>query len=253
MLELPDVTLCCVYTNCHELTLMAVDECLKHARFGDVKLFTDKSMGRDVIKLDKPSNFEEFSRICRHEPLKYVKTSHMLLMQWDSWIINPSAWRQEFLSYDYIGAPWWYEDNYNVGNSGFCLRSKRLMDYLVAHEDEFPIREPEDHVLCREYRKHLPQFSWAPVELAWHFSFENSFCYPLNETFGFHSLLNWPIVMTADALQERLDLVIKEPYITMKPEFYQVLKLRLPPNSKEDYYDSSRNLLHFQQRRSGHK
>ena len=44
MLDLPDLTLVAVYTVCHELTEMAVAECTRHVRFGDVKLFTDRPL-----------------------------------------------------------------------------------------------------------------------------------------------------------------------------------------------------------------
>ncbi len=44
MLDLPDLTLVAIYTVAHELTEMAVAECTRHVRFGDVKLFTDRPL-----------------------------------------------------------------------------------------------------------------------------------------------------------------------------------------------------------------
>ncbi len=224
MLALPDVTLCCVYTVCHELHLMAVDECLKQARFGDVKLFTDQARGRDVISINT-QDINEFAAFMRRQLPQYIKTSHVLYIQWDSWIINPNAWRAEFLEYDYIGAPWWYGDNYNVGNSGFCLRSKALIDFLSAHEREFPLVEPEDHFLCREYRKRLPQFKWASNELAGHFAFERAVFHPLNEIFGYHGIFNWPYLLSFDKIHERM---AKAPnYIFQSVGCRQMLELML--------------------------
>ncbi len=36
----------------------------------------------------------------------YVATPFALVIQYDGFILNPDAWRDEFLDYDYIGAPW---------------------------------------------------------------------------------------------------------------------------------------------------
>lgn len=207
MLSLPDVTLVCIFDTAHELHELAAYECLKRASFGDVLIVAD------------PKDYERFFH---YEMPKQIKTSHVLAIQWDSWIINPSAWRGQFLAYDYIGAPWWYADEYNVGNSGFTLLSKRLMEFLASHEDEFPVGKPYDHVLCREYQKRLSQFKWAPSDLAWHFSFERTAKYPLTEVFGFHGLFNFPFVLDKDALEKRLKLASKEPWITDKPEWQEL-------------------------------
>lgn len=213
MLSLPNVTLCCVYNVVPQLHLMAVDECLKHANFGDVKVFSPTFLA-----------LTDYERFVHYEIPKQITTSHILLIQWDSWIINPAAWRNEFLDYDYVGAPWWYEDRYNVGNSGFCLLSKRLMEFLADHETEFPIGRPYDHVLCREYQKRLPQFKWAPDMLAWRFAFERTAAYPLDEVFGFHGLFNFPRVLDQGALDKRLKLASVEPWITGKPEWREVTR-----------------------------
>jgi Protein of unknown function (DUF5672) len=228
MLLLPNVTLVSIFTVCHELTFMAVDDCLKCAEFGDVKLFTDKP-GPNTIKIDKFATHNEFARFANYTVPQHLQTSHILTVQWDSWVLNPNAWNDEFLAYDYIGAPWWYNDDYNVGNSGFCLRSKRLMDYLTEHESDFPIGSPEDHVLCREYQKRLPQFKWAPARLAWKFAVERTAIYPVTEVFGFHGLFNWPLVMKREALQERIELASRDPYITSKPEWQEVMRLLKQP------------------------
>lgn len=224
-LKLPDVTLCSVFTVCHELSYMAAYDCLKRAEFGDVKLFTDEPRGSGSTKIEKPTSVRQFAEFSHHILPTYIKTSHALHIQWDSWIINPSAWDDRFLEYDYIGAPWWYDDDYNVGNSGFCIRSKRLMDYLTEHKEEYPIGSPEDHTLCREYQRHLPQFKWAPAKLAWNFAVERTQLYPLNEVFGFHGMFRWPLVMRSDALFERLNLAKVEPYITNKPEWQETMNI----------------------------
>ena len=212
MLDLPDVTLVCAFTVCHDLTLMAVDECLKHARFGDVKLFTDKDLGRETIPV-KFTNIDEAAQFTTYNLPDYIKTSHALFVQWDSWILDPSLWNDDYLKYDYIGAPWWYNDSLNVGNSGFHLRSLALLKFLAEHEQEFPIVMPEDQTLCRKYQLLLPQFKWAPEELAQAFAFERVRPCIESRHFGFHGLFNWPFILTPDKLAERMALARANPYV----------------------------------------
>ena len=206
MLDLPDLTLVAVYTVCHELTEMAVAECTRHVRFGDVKLFTDRPLRSqsDAIQIEPFSDLMQAGAFTTYEVPRYIRTSHALFIHWDSWIIDPSMWRPQFLDCDYIGAPWWYRDGLNVGNSGFCIRSKALIDFLAAHPAEFPLAAPEDHVLCRHYRPQLPQFNWADEALAHEFSFERTRAGPGARSFGFHGMFNWPYVLTDAQIEARV-------------------------------------------------
>jgi hypothetical protein len=221
VLELPDVTLVAIFTVAHNITRWAVNDCLRRVRFGDVLLFTDRPHGGEVV-VRKFGDAGDMGRFVRHEVPRHVKTSHALFVQWDSWVVSPEAWTGEFLGCDYIGAPWWYTDGQNVGNSGFCLRSRALMEYLSAHEDLFPIAEPEDHVLCREYRRRLPRFRWAPERLARRFSFERTASLPPEAVFGFHGIFNWPRVLPPGALAERLTLAAADPHVRGKVEWGEV-------------------------------
>ena len=67
---------------------------------------------------------------------------------------DASAWRPDFLAWDYIGAPWPEQaGGLQVGNGGFSLRSQRL---LKAGLDPLIVQEhPEDVMLCRTYRAAL--------------------------------------------------------------------------------------------------
>lgn len=61
----------------------------------------------------------------------HLDSDHVLLMQADGFILDPGAWDDGFLDYDYIGAPWpaassWVRPGMQVGNGGFSLRSRRL-------------------------------------------------------------------------------------------------------------------------------
>ena len=52
---------------------------------------------------------------------KYIKTSHVLIVQWDGYIINSKKWDSRFLNFDYIGAPFIpreYDINYSKNKDG---------------------------------------------------------------------------------------------------------------------------------------
>lgn len=217
LLSLPDVTLISIDTVCHALTRMAIAECTSRANFGDIKIFTDRA-GADTIHIEPFTSQLEAGLFTTYELPKLIKTSHCLFIHYDSWIIDPGMWRDEFLEYDYIGAPWWHKDGQgNVGNSGFCLRSTKLMNYIADHKDEFPMKMPEDVVLCREYRHRLPQFTWAPDNVAQDFAFERVRQGIGSRHFGFHGLFNWPFVLSYEEFNERLAIVLKTPYLMNNP------------------------------------
>ncbi len=104
----------------------------------------------------------------------HIKTKWAINIQWDSWIVNADCWTDEFLKYDYVGAPWWYNDNHNVGN-GCALRSLALMQFLKANKESFPLSiSQEDHLIGRVYRPALEEsgFKWPSEMLASRFSVE---------------------------------------------------------------------------------
>ena len=125
-------------------------------------------------------------------------------------------WRDEFLCYDYIGAPWWYKDGKNVGNGGFSLVSTRLKRFISDRRDKFPCdTSVDDDLLCRVYRPALETagFIWAPEPVAHDFAFECCRPGPTSRHFGFHAMFNWPEVLSEDARVERLAIACKSPYI----------------------------------------
>ncbi len=136
----------------------------------------------------------------------YVDTDYAILIHADGYIINPNEWRDEFLNYDYIGAPWplpspsdpiSYRDIKGVvrrvGNS-VSLRSKRLMDLprkLNMEWKSYYGFTNEDGYICvnRRHTFEENECKFAEIDVAKHFSREHSL--PENEgikTFAFHSL-----------------------------------------------------------------
>jgi hypothetical protein len=206
MLTLPDVTLVCIDGAYHDLSALAMQTCLKHATFGDVMTFSDRPILREAANMMcRINSLDDAMRVLWYTVPQVVKTSHFLVMQWDSWIINPQQWFNEFLAYDYIGAPWGYP-HYNIGNGGFSLRSTRLARFLAGNKLAYPIHHPEDDWLCRMYRHGLETkgFRWPPDDMALRFSFECTGPVDAGKHFGFHCLRNFPYVMKREELAERL-------------------------------------------------
>lgn len=227
-LVLPEVTLVLIETREHELARLALEDCQARAMFGDVLVFTDRpdyfaDAGRRIIQVPDWPDKMGWARHMWQSVAPHVRTSHMLCIQWDSWIIDPASWRGEFMSYDYIGSPWWYTDGRNVGNSGFCLRSTALMRYLRAHRDVLPCTtSAEDDLLCRRYRLALEDrgFTWAPEGVARLFAFECVRPEPYAPTFGFHGIGNWHMVLEPDALLHRARVAAASKYITNTPHLW---------------------------------
>jgi len=224
MLKLPNVTLVLVETREHELARLALEDCERLVEFAEVLVFTDRPSdfqknGRRIVEVpDWPTKLG-WSRCFWYDVPLQVKTSHALCIQWDSWVVDPSIWHDEYMQYDFVGAPWWYKDGMNVGNGGFCLRSAKFMRYIRKHRDQFPcITDLDDDLYCRKYRPTLQTagFEWAPEAIAQAFAFE---CVRPDITarhFGFHAVYNFNYGCQDDEarLLERAHAMKQSNYIT---------------------------------------
>lgn len=220
-LRLPDVTLVMIDTQCHELARLAMEDSLRDIEFGDAVIFSDEPIevaGARWIKVPKWPNIAECSDFMWYELPDHIETKWAINIQWDSWISDPDCWTDEFLQYDYVGAPWWYDDNLNVGN-GCALRSRSLMRFLQENKERFPLSiSQEDHLIGRVYRGALEEagFKWPPETLASRFSLECT--RPSNDSrhFMFHDSFNFPSVLKGERLAERMRLMRENPNISRK-------------------------------------
>lgn len=168
-------------------------------------------------------SFDDVAQTLWYQIPYEITTSHILTIQYDGFVLNGSLWSDEFLKYDYIGAPWlFHKDDLQVGNGGFSLRSIRLMRYLENNRQKYPVRHPEDDAICRIYRPSLEAigFKFAPVEIASRFSFERE---PKRPVFGFHGLFNVPKVLSRDRWSQFYKEAKNSPYITAKIEWKETL------------------------------
>jgi tetratricopeptide (TPR) repeat protein len=155
--------------------------------------------GIDVVTITPLASRDAYSRFVLKDLLPLVRTSHALLVQWDGYVVNPEAWSPAFLECDYLGATWfWRDDDLRVGNGGFSLRSRRLLEALQNPKIE--MMEAEDITIGRTYRRLLERehgIRFGDESLADRFSFETD--YPAGKPFGFHGLFNfWRVVPPAE-------------------------------------------------------
>lgn len=204
---LPEVTLCAVTSVNVAVTVQALTDCLEQVSFGACKLFTDTSLPAipaeiTVVPIEYIGSSSAYSDFVLTRLVEHVETSHCLVVQWDGHVINGSLWQPQFLDYDYIGASWpQFDDGYDVGNGGFSLRSRRLME-ACQHRDFLPIH-PEDVAIGRENRAWLESLGmrFAPRELADTFATERTG--DVAHSFGYHGVFNMPAALGVDAFWER--------------------------------------------------
>lgn len=191
MINLDNVTLIAVTSVKVEETLKALEYSCRGIKFGDVKLLTNVSIDTpDYIKcvsIDRISNIDEWSHFIIYKLGDFIDTEFAMLIHDDGFIINPECWRDEFLEYDYIGAPWplptdnfSYRDINNnlirVGNS-VSLRSKKLIDLpnkLGLEWKPFHGYYNEDGFICVNYRHIYLEngIKYADLDVAKYFSHE---------------------------------------------------------------------------------
>jgi hypothetical protein len=201
MIKLNDVTLVAVATTEVEATVKALDYSTLGIEFSSIKLFShlmpdNLSKNIEFIQINPFPNVGEWGRFVVFDLHKYISTKHIILVHSDGFVVHPDMWRQEFLDFDYIGAPWplpeddisfrdYYGNIIRVGNS-VGLRSLKMLklpselglswdadDHGNFHEDIF-LCVTNRHIL----QKHGLEF--APLSVAKYFSHER----PIKEISG---------------------------------------------------------------------
>lgn len=230
MIPLNNVTIVSINGRDPENSVKAIEYSSRRIQFAKKILITSPN------KIQKYSNIEvfpyeirnrdEYSYFCIKELHKYIETEYCLIVQTDGFVINPFMWSEDFLQYDYIGAPLVPREvehalqaygklkegqNFNNlphlnGCGGFTLRSKKFLtecsklDYPPKHTYTHNTLA-EDFYLCVHKKTELEQRGvvFAPLDIAFKFAIargtvidrESSLgCCKINSctghTFGFH-------------------------------------------------------------------
>ncbi len=204
VLALPEVTLLVADTANHALAARALARSIEGIRFARALWLTDAVPsgvevpgGVDVVAIAPIASRHAYSRLMLKGLAPYVTTSHVLVVQWDGFVLHADAWDPAFLDCDYLGARWyWHTDGMDVGNGGFSLRSRRLIEALADPRIEG--EAAEDELLARTFRPLLERdhgIRFGTAALADRFSFEVAHAAP--NTFGFHGLYNFARVLPA--------------------------------------------------------
>lgn len=201
-LNLKDVTLVCVDDVDTQSAYQLLTNVCQQINFGDVKLLSSNKINNNVTQIEKINSIEDYDNFIYHNLNKYIKTELAMIVQLDGYPTRYASWNDSFLKYDYIGAPWLvynFPDDKMVGNSGFSIRSKKLMDKLSEHEYHYVRDGAEDAYVCRRIDEQLKSdgIKFAPLHLAKGFAVENML---YTGQFGFHGRGTLMMNKTADAM-----------------------------------------------------
>ena len=192
---LDNITLVAVTSVGIAPTVEALQASMRQAQFANVLLLSDRRPPpntdpminwRQIDRIDSRSAYSHFMLRCLAD---HIATEHALCIQWDGFVVKGESWDPDFLNYDYIGAVWpHFDDESVVGNGGFSLRSRRLLE--ACRQLPFHPGEAEDVVISRLERKQLEDrgIRFAPPAMARKFSYERGAS--TGREFGFHGSFN---------------------------------------------------------------
>lgn len=181
-----------------ELAVKALEKTCEQLTFKEVTLFSHEKPHNfnnnfKFIKIDKINSLEQYSEFMIYKLADYINTEFCFSIHCDGFVIRPDLWSNEYLEYDYIGAPWrkdsyFIVDNNRVGNGGVSIRSKKLMEYVKTIPN---LKGNEDVLICSTLKNSLEKqgFKFAPLDLASSFSVEHvcdDLLLQVGDTFAFH-------------------------------------------------------------------
>jgi hypothetical protein len=185
---------------------------INSVKFNIPILFTPDNInnidGINIVKINKLS-YQEYNGFLLNIFDYWKDDSYLMLCQPDGYPIISKNWTDDFLNYDYIGAPWPFFNHTfrnRVGNGGFSIRSKKYLYTCKKLFNNFPNIEKyhmyEDFLCCNIYYDEMLSLGikFAPIEIASKFSYENIIPernFDLEYCFGMHDLKNEPIEQKA--------------------------------------------------------
>lgn len=184
---------------------------VKRIEFVDkIFLFSDTPFteGCEFKKIDPIKSQNEYGHVIFEKLHDLPLCDHFFIFQWDGFPLFPNKWDNDYLKYDYIGSP----DGDWVGNGGFSLRSKKLIQTLKKLNITIDLGNPqlqlEDQIICTYNREllMLNGIKFAPKEVAKKFSYDDG--PPTKDIFGFHGPKNFPYYFEEDELVSLSDRLI---------------------------------------------
>lgn len=196
MINDKSIAIAIVDTQQHTLAANALFNSISNFPFDQILIYSDSEHpwnGHKINKIETIRSIHEYNKIILKKIACDLKCDYVLIIQYDGFILNPDIFDIDFLKYDYIGAPWNHLSINNIGNGGFSLRSKKLVN-IVSEIACIDYSIPEDVFICQQLRSldEFKEIRFAPIETARIFSFE--YPAPSFKTFGFHGVFNLPMV-----------------------------------------------------------
>jgi len=234
-INLNNITVVSINTRDPENSIKAIERSSKYINFGKYLILTDKVFEHPFIEtkiINTFNNIHEYSFFCVKNLSNYIETDYCLVVQSDGFVTNPFMWTDEFLNYDYIGAPWDIRTSQLalhyagfdintlttipniVGNGGFSLRSKKFLNESSKLIFDFPLNE--DMFLCAVSRKKLKEngIKFAPTSIASRFAIEfaphhDEKVINLCSYFGFHGREEFkkPLLDLLDNYEDDIELI----------------------------------------------
>jgi hypothetical protein len=207
-LDLKNITAVCLqgrgsdwgeYRNMMRYVKKSLTYMVKYFNFHEIIFISCEDPQVDGVRFiyTEPLSYFDYNKWCLHSLSDYVNTDFGLLFQDDGFPLNPEMWRDEFMEYDYVGAPIKLPANilYKeelIGGGGFTLRSKKLMEFTktIQYPDQYGFYPNEDTTIVVTYRDEMLErgLRICPHNIARHFVIQNAIDenHTLFNTFGYH-------------------------------------------------------------------
>ena len=149
----------------------AIEKSLEQCSFSDVKFLTHDPSRKYAVEIPRLTSLEDYSRFMIRDLHRHVSTDFALVVQWDGYVLNGGAWTDDFHRFDFGGAP--FQPANVVGNGGFGLRSKKLLQ--ACSELPTGSDHPEDAAISLHFRAYLEKqgIKFMPPDLARKLSIES--------------------------------------------------------------------------------
>lgn len=179
----------------HELARFSIEQTIKHIDVKEIIIFSDRRFYpcNKFIHINKNITVYDYSEIMVKHLWLHLETDYALICQHDGMAVDKTKWTDDYFNYDYIGSAWENPINGNrVGNGGFSLRSKKLIEALRDNKIQLGgmAKNLEDVLIGGEYKQYLEEkhgIRYAPLQVAQKFSMEISY---VGQPFGFHGIWN---------------------------------------------------------------
>lgn len=137
------VSLVMIETRHHDLATAALRNWTNRMEFAEVITLSTRPLlqGARFVPINAITNKRDYAEIMIKNLWPFVKTDHVIQLNWDTLLRDPDNFHPDFFNYDYIGHmwPWQAPRTNNTDHCGISWRSRRLLDSM-----RYPMIQPID-------------------------------------------------------------------------------------------------------------